>query len=93
MEVAVEAVRLNTLSKLTFKDSVLFDKIVEDVFVGVKFIGSDFDEITAALKSSYEDLGLQYNEIQVFNINLRYMETKTSADSLMLPDKEMHRTL
>ncbi|KAK6637824.1 hypothetical protein RUM44_008246 [Polyplax serrata] len=65
MEVAVEAVRLNTLSKLTFKDSVLFDKIVEDVFVGVKFIGSDFDEITAALKSSYEDLGLQYNEIQI----------------------------
>lgn len=65
MELSVEAIRLNTLSKLTFKDSSLLDNIIKDVFTEVKFIGSDFDKLKNALHSSCEELGLQLNKDQV----------------------------
>ena len=36
-EIVVQALRLNTLSKLTFTDSIRFDDLVKDVFTGVAF--------------------------------------------------------
>lgn len=65
LETAVEAVRFNTLSKLTFSDAQAFDQLVRDVFVGVEFVSSGFADLTAALTESCEELGLQCIERQV----------------------------
>lgn len=70
MEIAVEALRFNTLSKLTFADCALFDNLVRDVFVGVEFVSSEFQKLTEALRSSCEELGLQVSEHQVSFVNL-----------------------
>lgn len=36
-ELCVQALRVNTLSKLTFADSKQFDSLLRDVFPGVEF--------------------------------------------------------
>jgi dynein heavy chain 2 len=69
-EVVVQALRLNTLSKLTFADCARFDSLVRDVFPGVRFTSSGYEELTAALKESFGDLGLLCNENQVRHIFL-----------------------
>jgi len=67
-ELVVQALRLNTLSKLTFADCSRFDTLVRDVFPGVGFTSSGYEELTAALKESFGDLGLLCNENQVRHI-------------------------
>jgi dynein heavy chain 2 len=67
-ELVVQALRLNTLSKLTFADCTRFDSLVRDVFPGVRFTSSGYEELTAALKESFSDLGLLCNENQVRHI-------------------------
>jgi dynein heavy chain 2 len=67
-ELVVQALRLNTLSKLTFADCARFDSLVRDVFPGVQFTSSGYEELTAALKESFSDLGLLFNENQVKDI-------------------------
>lgn len=64
-ELVVQALRLNTLSKLTFADCARFDSLVQDVFPDVRFTSSGYEELTAALKESCNDLGLLCNENQV----------------------------
>lgn len=58
LETAVEAVRFNTLSKLTVTDAQAFDQLVRDIFVGVSFNSSGFVDLTAALNESCAELGL-----------------------------------
>nr|CAD7594424.1 unnamed protein product [Timema genevievae] len=59
------ALRLNTLSKLTFVDCAGFDGIVRDMFPGIRFTSSGYEALTAALKESYTEFGLLYNESQL----------------------------
>lgn len=65
MELAVQALRLNTLSKLLFRDCLAFDALVKDTFPGTQFISSGHEKLTAFLKESFTALGLYYNERQV----------------------------
>ncbi|KAE8745286.1 hypothetical protein FOCC_FOCC007971 [Frankliniella occidentalis] len=64
MELAVQALRLNTLSKLLFRDCVVFDALVQDVFPGIKFVSSGHEKLATVLKESFLALGLQYNKRQ-----------------------------
>ena len=64
-EVAVQALRLNTLSKLTFSDCVKFDNLVKDVFTGVEFNSAGYEQLKAALRESCLELGYNVNENQV----------------------------
>ncbi|XP_034239710.1 cytoplasmic dynein 2 heavy chain 1 [Thrips palmi] len=64
MELAVQALRLNTLSKLLFRDCLAFDALVKDVFPGIQFTASGHEKLAATVKESFSALGLQYNERQ-----------------------------
>lgn len=64
-EIVVQALRLNTLSKLTFTDSVRFDDLVKDVFPGITFNTAGYEQLQAALRESCEDLGFNVNENQI----------------------------
>ncbi len=64
-EIAVSALRLNTLSKLTFGDSIRFDALVRDVFTGVEFQSAGYDRLRKALRESCAELGLNENEAQL----------------------------
>ncbi|CAH0388994.1 unnamed protein product [Bemisia tabaci] len=60
----VEALRLNTLSKLTFSDAQKFDLLVKDVFLGVQFQSNCHSALIDEVKNAYVSLGLTYNERQ-----------------------------
>jgi len=44
-----QALRINTLSKLTFSDSIRFDALLRDVFPGVEFNDIEYETLRKAL--------------------------------------------
>ena len=64
-QVIVQAVRLNTLSKLTFSDSKRFDSLLQDVFVGVPFEAVPQPELEGALMEACIESHLTVNNTQV----------------------------
>lgn len=61
----VQALRLNTMSKLTFADSSRFDSLVKDVFSGVDFTDVDDQILTSALEQAYKEARLELIPSQV----------------------------
>ncbi|XP_029136209.2 dynein cytoplasmic 2 heavy chain 1 [Labrus bergylta] len=55
----VQALRLNTMSKLTFADSSRFDALVRDVFSGVDFTDVEDNILMHALEQVYEEARLE----------------------------------
>lgn len=65
IELVVQSLRVNTLSKLTYNDSTRFDSLVRDVFIGIPFVTMGLETLSTALEESIIDLGLQMNPRQV----------------------------
>ena len=65
VEIVVQALRLNTLSKLTFADSVRFDALIRDVFLNVTFNNEGYEDLKNSIRESYADLDLKVNENQI----------------------------
>ncbi|KAK3531386.1 hypothetical protein QTP70_018186, partial [Hemibagrus guttatus] len=61
----VQALRLNTLSKLTFSDSTRFDALLRDIFPAVDFNEVHYEELKAALLGAYEEAQLEIIPSQV----------------------------
>ncbi|RXM28913.1 Cytoplasmic dynein 2 heavy chain 1 [Acipenser ruthenus] len=57
--IVVQALRLNTMSKLTFTDCSRFDALVRDVFPGVDFKDVEYKELTTALQAVFEEAKLE----------------------------------
>lgn len=68
--VAVQALQLNTISKLTFDDSVLFKSLISDIFPEVKITNSPqiYDTLTQKIRKAAKDMRLQINQRQVNNL-------------------------
>lgn len=65
--VAVQALELNTISKLTYDDSVLFKSLVSDIFPEGKITNGPqiYDALIKKIRKAAEDMGLQTNQRQV----------------------------
>lgn len=61
----VQALRLNTTSKLTFADCTRFDELVKDVFPGTDSKDVEYAELTAALEQVFEEANLEIISTQV----------------------------
>ena len=61
----VQALRINTLSKLTFSDSIAFDALLRDVFPGVPFKDIEYETLREKLKEVCAESNLVANDIQV----------------------------
>ncbi|KAJ7995299.1 hypothetical protein DPEC_G00243100 [Dallia pectoralis] len=61
----VQALRLNTMSKLTFADSSRFDALVRDVFPSVGFTDVEDPTLSQALQAVYEDARLELIPSQI----------------------------
>ncbi|CAM1329611.1 Uncharacterised protein at_DN1743, partial [Pycnogonum litorale] len=64
-QLIVQALRLNTLSKLTYVDSKRFDSLINDVFCNVDFNDIGYVELAQVSRETIADLGLIVNENQV----------------------------
>ena len=67
----VQALRLNTLSKLTFADSKRFDALVKDVFLGVPFKDVEYMDLENALREACQESNLVVIESQVHMLCVR----------------------
>lgn len=61
----VQALRLNTMSKLTFADSSRFDALVKDVFSGVNFNNVGDQLLMRTLEEVYKEAQLELIPTQV----------------------------
>ncbi|EFC42807.1 cytoplasmic dynein [Naegleria gruberi] len=57
-QIVIKALRVNTLSKLTHKDAVLFNGIIKDVFPGIDAPDISYIELERAIKEVMTELGL-----------------------------------
>lgn len=73
MALAVKALRLNTLSKLTAEDCVKFDSLVQDMFPGVKFESNVDEQLALALRNSFTEINLIHNSQQVNGFKKYYV--------------------
>ncbi|XP_013915709.1 PREDICTED: cytoplasmic dynein 2 heavy chain 1 [Thamnophis sirtalis] len=63
--IVVQALRLNTMSKLTFADCARFDALVKDVFPGIDFNDVDYAELNSALQKTFEEANLEIISTQI----------------------------
>lgn len=64
-KLVVQALRINTLSKLTFSDAIRFDGILQDVFPGVEFKDIEYEVLREALVKVCEEHHQGIIDIQV----------------------------
>jgi dynein heavy chain 2 len=61
----VQALRVNTLSKLTFSDGIRFDALVIDIFQKVDFKDIEYDTLSSALREVCSENNLSVSELQI----------------------------
>uniref|UniRef100_A0A158PNV8 Cytoplasmic dynein 2 heavy chain 1 (inferred by orthology to a C. elegans protein) n=1 Tax=Anisakis simplex TaxID=6269 RepID=A0A158PNV8_ANISI len=64
-QVVVEALLLNTLSKLTFADSRRFRILIDDVFSDVNQTSTQFDDLIGPLKKASDEMKMTITAVQV----------------------------
>lgn len=57
----IKAIRINTLSKLTFTDMRKFKYLLQDIFPGIESKDIVYEEIEKAVKLVIEEMKLSYN--------------------------------
>ena len=67
-KLVVQALRINTLSKLTFTDGSRFDALVSDVFPGIDFKDIEYEQLAAAYREVCKERHLLINENQVYDL-------------------------
>lgn len=65
MNITVQALRSNTMSKLTSADCKIFDLLISDVFPNTTEMTSGNEELRISVREAFATLGLLPNEIQV----------------------------
>lgn len=64
----IGALRINTLSKLTYSDSVRFTGLINDVFPNLKIDEIDYTELVNAIKQSLSELKMEVVDTQIKKI-------------------------
>ncbi|XQJ30746.1 dynein heavy chain, putative [Leishmania guyanensis] len=67
-EIIIKSLRVNTLSKLTFDDAVLFNSLLSDIFPGVPVLEIHYEKLRPAIEESIKELKLQVVETQIQKI-------------------------
>lgn len=75
-ELLIKAIRINTMSKLTFYDTRKFVALVNDVFPGVKSEDISYEKLTEAVKEVLKTMKLEVIENQIGKIVQFYEATK-----------------
>ena len=63
--IVIQALRVNTLSKLTFADSIRFEALIQDVCPGVKIKDMEYDLLANAVREVGKETNIVINDIQV----------------------------
>lgn len=67
----ISCIKMDTLSKLTYADSIKFDGILQDVFPNAEAEQNLDDDIIKKIEESFVEMGLSVNQRQVFLNDIR----------------------
>ena len=79
----MQALRINTLSKLTYTDSERFDALLQDVFPGVEFRDIEYETLRNALKEVCAESHLGVIDSQVWRLIIAVSSVYCVSDSDM----------
>jgi dynein heavy chain 2 len=65
VEVLIKAIRINTLSKLTYDDTKKFNNLIEDVFPNARINDIFYEDLNRVLLESYKELNFEMIETQM----------------------------
>lgn len=71
-ELLIKAIRVNTMSKLTFGDAMKFDGLLNNLFMGIKIDDVKYEDLTKSIEESLKEMKLSYVERQVGKIKQFY---------------------
>lgn len=72
----IKTIRINTMSKLTYADSIKFEGILADMFPGVKSEDISYEELTEAIKATLGEMKIMHVDTQVQKILQFYEATR-----------------
>ena len=64
----IQAIRINTMSKLTYFDLKRFEKLLNDVFPGIQCLDIQYPELKKAIEQVIQEFKLQHVEQQIDKI-------------------------
>lgn len=71
-ELLIKAIRVNTMSKLTFGDAKKFESLMANIFMGIKVDDVKYEELTKSIKETLGEMNLAYVDRQVNKIKQFY---------------------
>ena len=71
-ELLIKAIRVNTMSKLTFADTLKFEALMSNIFMGVAIEDVKYEDLTTAITEVLTELNLSFVERQVAKIRQFY---------------------
>jgi dynein heavy chain 2 len=74
--VLIKAIRVNTISKLTYDDAIKYEAIQADMFPGITSGDVDYEQLAAAIDTVIGDMKLQKIDKQIMKIKQFYEATK-----------------
>lgn len=83
-EILIKAVRINTISKLTFNDMLKFNVLVEDVFPGTSIKDIIYETVSSAIKTVFEEENFQILPNQLNKILQFYEATKQRIGAVLV---------
>eukprot|EP01013_Petalomonas_cantuscygni_P031314 TRINITY_DN574_c0_g2_i1.p1 TRINITY_DN574_c0_g2~~TRINITY_DN574_c0_g2_i1.p1 ORF type:complete len:4319 (+),score=1484.83 TRINITY_DN574_c0_g2_i1:236-13192(+) len=76
-EIVIKALRVNTLSKLTFDDANKFNDLCNDVFPGIPVSDTRYPDLEAKIREVLAEFNLKYLDGQLLKLLQLYEATKT----------------
>ena len=80
----IKALRINTISKLTFNDMLKFNVLVEDVFPGINIKDIIYEEVSKAIRKVFEDEKFDVQANQLNKILQFYEATKQRIGTVLV---------
>ena len=83
-EILIKALRINTISKLTFNDLLKFNVLVEDVFPGINIKDIIYEEVSKAIRKVFEEEKFDVQSNQLNKILQFYEATKQRIGTVLV---------
>ena len=66
--ILIKAIRVNTISKMTYDDAIKYEALQADMFPGITSADVDYEQLSAAIDAVIKDMKLQSIDKQIMKI-------------------------
>ena len=66
--ILIKAIRVNTISKMTYEDAIKYESLQADMFPGIKSADIDYEQLSEAVAATIKTQNLQHIDKQIMKI-------------------------